>query len=163
MGPGSEWGVRGSRAPISAKKQGRGSFRGKGRGMGGGDKAREQSQGERGRGLGQDCNGTTMRSWPAIGPRAGWGRWIRMGNRSGLCICACVTRQWEGQNGGRSASKWAERGWVQALRKSRRATARKEGVGGWESGIVGFRMRSELMEQYLGHSGMKRGRGLGLG
>ena len=92
MGPGSEWGVRGSRAPISAKKQGRGSFRGKGRGMGGGDKAREsRARRERGRGLGQDCNGTTMRSCPAMGPRAGWGRWIRMGNRSGLCIYECVT------------------------------------------------------------------------
>lgn len=108
MGPGPEWGVRGSRAPISAKKQGRGSFRGKGRGMGAVIKRGSRARRERGRGLGQDCNGTTMWSWPAMGPRAGWGRWIRMGNHSGLCIYACVTRQWEGQNRGGSASKWAE-------------------------------------------------------
>ena len=44
-----------------------------------------------------------------------------------LCMCNMTVG---GQNRGRSASKWAERGWVQALRKSRRATARKEGVGG---------------------------------
>lgn len=48
MGSGSEWGVRGSRAPISAEKYGRGSYRGKGKGLRGGDKAREQSKaGER--------------------------------------------------------------------------------------------------------------------
>lgn len=69
-----------------------------------------------------------------------------------------------GQNKGGSASSTGQRGWVQALRKSRRATARKEGVEEIPKGqgIVGFRMRSGLMEQDLGHSWIKRGRGLGL-
>ena len=46
-----------------------------------------------------------------------------------------------GRTGSGSASKWAARSWVQALRKSRRATARKEGVG---SGVRNSRIQDEV-------------------
>ena len=80
MGPGSERGVRGSRTPISAKKHGRGSSRGKGRGLGGGDKAREQSKsGERAKVWARVVDGTSNEVMASTGSKGGMGTLVQNG------------------------------------------------------------------------------------